>query len=149
MLVNLLKNARGNISCAYLTQRDACGDLGRHFVLPEDGIAEDGAGDPHWCGLDGSERFQLQLLLFLNAQVCLGSGVGLLPHLRLQVVRVVSAPSDQEHPAQQSKQPLQCIQGQKATDKMIKENEWSFVARNDYVISKRRKTLVLSVWREK
>lgn len=102
MLVNLLKIARGNISCADLTKRGTCRDLGHYFALPEDRVAEDGAGDPQWCGLDGSERFQLQLLLFLSAQVCLCSGVGLLSHLRLQVVWVVSAPSYKEHPAQQS-----------------------------------------------
>ncbi len=69
------------------------------FVLPEDWVVENRAGDSTGCCLDGSESFELPLLLLLSTQLCLWSAVGLLPDLRLQIVRVVSAPSHQEHPA--------------------------------------------------
>lgn len=66
MLVNLLKRFMVNISCADLTKRCTCRDLGCYFVLPEDGITEDGARESNWCGLNGSEWFELQLLLVLS-----------------------------------------------------------------------------------
>lgn len=75
-------------------------DLGCYFVLPEDRIAEGGAGDSDGCRFDGSECFKLQLLLVLSTQFCLCSIVGLFPHLWLQVIWVVPAPSYKEHSAQ-------------------------------------------------
>lgn len=64
----------------------------------EDWIAEHRAGDAASCCLDGSERFELPLLLLLSAELRLWFAVGLLADLWLQIVRVVSAPSHQEHP---------------------------------------------------
>lgn len=68
-------------------------------VVPDDGVAEHRAGDIIGRCLDGSQRFEFPLLLLLGAQLCLWFDVGLLPDLRLKIVRVVSAPSHQEHSA--------------------------------------------------
>lgn len=73
--------------------------VGLLSVLPEDWIIENGARDSTGCCLDGSECFEVTLLLLLSTQLRLCSVVGLLPDLWLQIVRIVSAPSHQEHSA--------------------------------------------------
>lgn len=52
-------------------------------ALPDDGVAENRAAHSTGCSFDGSERFELPLLLLLCSQLNLGSAVRFLPDLWL------------------------------------------------------------------
>lgn len=105
MLMNLLKSKdkqwSPDVNSGMLNMwHPSCSELGCAFsFLPEVWVAEHGAGDSTGRCLDGSECFELPLLLLLSTQLWLRYAVGLLTDLRLQIVRVVSAPSHQEHSA--------------------------------------------------
>lgn len=98
MLMNLLKSRVDN---DHLMQTLDITSFTKTVLLglPEDWIVENRAGNSTGCCFDGPECFEVALLLLLSAQLRLCSVVDLLPDLWLQIVRVVSAPSHQEHSA--------------------------------------------------
>lgn len=65
--------------------------------LPDDWVIKNRACDSAGGCLDGPEGLELALFLLLGTQLRLWSAVGLLADFRLQIIRVVSAPSHQEH----------------------------------------------------
>lgn len=103
MLMNLLKSKERNNHFTSLTEQMilSCNELLLFvfLLLPYDWIAQWGAGHSTSSRLDGSDQFELALLLLLITQLCLWSPVGLPVEVWLQIVRVVSAPSHQEHPS--------------------------------------------------
>lgn len=66
--------------------------------VPQHRVIENRAGDRVGGCLYGPDRFQLPLLFLLRCELSLWDVVHLFPRLRLQVVRVVPAPSHQEYP---------------------------------------------------
>lgn len=107
MLTNLLKSKNNKGLPDTNSQRDGLLLNNWHLsavswgvcVLPEDWVIKKRAGNSIGGSLDGSVCFELPLLLLLRTQLCLWSTVHLLPDLWLQIVRVVSQPSHQEHSA--------------------------------------------------
>lgn len=100
MFMNLLKSKNKHYCLWWISKRCTA----HVFPVPEDWVTENGAGDSTGRCLERSDRFELPLLLLLGTQLCLWCAVGLLADLRLQIVRVVSAPPHQEHSANKGHQ---------------------------------------------